>query len=76
VRDDSPDDWASAVKFDQQVRHSAQMKRPTEAYLHRSLLPLPMVDLSTPVERSRAAGQVDMFDVGECDGFSCMGDAS
>lgn len=37
-----------------------------EAYLHRSLKPLPMVDLSTPQDH----GQLEMF--GECDGFSCM----
>lgn len=69
MRDQAPDDWATAVEFDQQVRHVAQMKRPTEAYLHRSLLPLPMVDLSTKAER---AGQMDLFEAGECDGFSCM----
>jgi hypothetical protein len=74
MRDESPADWASAVDFDQQVRHAAQTKKPTTAYLHRSLVPLPMVDLSTPRERQTTAGQVEMFEGGECDGFSCMGD--
>jgi len=73
MRDTAPADWASAVEFDQQVRHAAQMKRPTEAYLHRSLKPLDMVDLSTTRERAAEAGQME-FDLGECDGFSCMGE--
>lgn len=73
MRDEAPADFASAVEFDQQVRHAAQLKVPTQAYLHRSLNPLDMVDLSTPRERSAAAGQLDLFEAGECDGFSCMG---
>lgn len=64
MKDGSSDDWADAVKFDQQVRDAAQMKTPTEAYLHRSLVPLDMVDLST----QRDKGQLDMFDA-ECEGM-------
>ena len=64
MKDTAPDDWADAVKFDQQVRHVGQMKTPTEAYLHRSLVPLPMVDLSTQQD----AGQLDLFDA-ECEGM-------
>ncbi len=78
MRDQAPDDWAIAVQFDQQVRHAAQMKQPTTAYLHRSLVSLPMVDLSTPRERAADAGQIDMFDEvsdGECGAFSCFGGA-
>lgn len=74
MRDESPEDWASAVDFDQQVRHAAQTKKPTTAYLHRSLMPLPMVDLSTKRERAVGAGQVEMFEGGECSPFSCPGD--
>lgn len=66
MRDEQPSEWASAVAFDEQVRHAAQTKKPTTAYLHSSLVPLPMVDLSTQQD----AGQLEMF--GECDGFSCM----
>lgn len=76
MRDEAPADFASAVEFDRQVRDAAQLKVPTKSYLHRSLIPLDMVDLSTPRERQSAAGQIDMFEIGECDGFSCMGDAS
>lgn len=75
MRDGDPESWAKAVEFDQRVRDSRHNLRGS-VYLHRSLVPLPMVDLSTPRERSAAAGQVDMFETGECDGFSCMGDVS
>ncbi len=68
---DGPE-WADAVDFDRQVRHAAQMKRPTEAFLHRSLVPLDMVDFRSEQDR----GQLEMFDAGECDGFSCFGGAS
>lgn len=72
MRDNRPAEWADAVDFDQQVRHAAQMKRPAEAFLHRQLVPLPMVDLRTPQDR----GQIEMFDDvsdGECGAFSCFG---
>lgn len=72
MRDAAPEEWADAVHFDEQIRHAAQMKRPTEAYLHRQLVPLPMVDLRTPQDR----GQLDLFDDvsdGECGAFSCFG---
>ena len=64
MRDTAPADWAAAVKFDQQVRHAAQLKVPADAFVHRSLVPLPMVDLSTQQD----AGQIDMFDQ-ECTGM-------
>jgi hypothetical protein len=67
LRDEAPADWADAVDFDRDVRHAAMIKDPV--YLHRSLVPLGMVDLSTPQEH----GQLEMFaDGGECDGWSCM----
>ncbi len=75
LHDESPAEWADAVAFD--ASPSIRYDRiDGEAFLHRSLVPLPMVDLSTPRERSAAAGQLDLFEAGECDGFSCMGDAS
>lgn len=74
MRDHRPETWQRAVAFDAAVRH-ANPKLNGPAYLHRSLVPLDMVDLSTPRERSAAAGQVDMFEVGECTGFGCMGEA-
>lgn len=68
MRDERPDEWADAVRFDARVRHAARIDG--EAFVHRSLVPLPLVDLSTPQD----AGQLEMFEGGECDGFSCMGD--
>lgn len=68
MRDNAPDEWADAVAFDASMRYD---RIDGTAYLHRSLVPLPMVDLSTERER----GQLDLFDIGECDGFSCMGGA-
>lgn len=64
-----PESWTQAVTFDQQVRRS----RPNfdgEVYVHHSLMPLDMVDLSTQQD----AGQLEMFDGGECSGFTCMGE--
>lgn len=70
MRDADPSSWAKAVEFDQQVRNSRHNLRGS-VYLHRSLVPLDQVDLSTPQD----AGQLEMFEGGECDGFSCMGSA-
>jgi len=64
MRDEAPADWDSAVRFDQQVRGAAQLKVPADAFVHRSLLPLPMVDLSNQQD----AGQTDMF-AAECEGM-------
>jgi hypothetical protein len=82
LHDNRPDEWADAVEFDAAIRHTTRIDG--EAYLHRQLVPLPMVDLSTPDEARRARmallGQRDMFDEideiddGECGAFSCMGD--
>jgi hypothetical protein len=74
MRENDPESWDRAIEFDRQVRDSRHNLRGS-VYLHRSLVPLDMVDLSTPRERAADAGQVDMFD-GECSGFTCMGAAS
>lgn len=66
LRDESPSEWADAVAFDASMR---SYRIDGEAYLHHALVPLPMADLRTPQDR----GQVEMFERGECDGFSCMG---
>jgi hypothetical protein len=64
MREEAPADWAAAVAFDEQIRHAAQLKVPAPAFVHRSLVPLPMVDLSTPEDH----GQIGMFDA-ECEGM-------
>jgi hypothetical protein len=61
--------WADAVAFDAAIRDQSQpnqkRRRPLAvAYLHRSLVPLPMVDLTTPQER----GQLELWDA-ECEGM-------
>ena len=69
MRDHAPDEWADAVAFDAIMRN--RRHEHGEAYLHRSLLPLPLVDLRTPQDR----GQLEMFDDvsdGECGAFSCF----
>jgi hypothetical protein len=70
LRDNRPDEWADAVEFDAAIRHRTRIDG--AAFLHRSLVPLPMVDLSTSRERAAAAGQLDLF---ECSPFLCPGDA-
>lgn len=62
LRDDRPVEWADAVAFDRDVRRRSRIDG--DAYLHRSLVPLDMVDLSTP----RDKGQLGLFDA-ECDGM-------
>lgn len=68
MRDNAPSEWEDAVAFDASMR---SYRIDGLAFLHRKLIPLPMVDLRTEQDR----GQIDMFD-GECDGFSCPGSAS
>lgn len=57
-----PDEWADAVAFDASMRYD---RIEGEAYLHRSLVPLPMVDLRTEQDR----GQLDLFSDAECEGM-------
>lgn len=63
MKDNRPEEFASAVAFDTAVRRG--LKGVTqEAYLHRSLLPLAEVDFSTAEER----GQTNLFE-NECEGL-------
>lgn len=57
-----PQAWSSATEFDRQIREHPSLR--SRAYLHRSLKPLPMVDLATAGDR----GQLDMF-ADECEGM-------
>jgi len=61
MRRDRPGEFADAVAFDAAARTLPGLRSLT--YLHRSLLPLADVDLSTPAER----GQASLFDL-ECEG--------
>lgn len=71
MRDSRPDEWADAVDFDARVRRMSRIDG--DVYLHRSLVPLPMVDLSTKEERIAASGQLNFF---ECSPFGCPGEAA
>jgi hypothetical protein len=67
LRDNRPEEWRDAVEFDAHLRTQAfRDKSPLrgECYLHRSLVPLEQVDLSTDEER----GQFRLFDM-ECTGM-------
>jgi hypothetical protein len=77
MRDHRPDEWADAVDFDAAIRTNTRIDG--QAFLHRQLVPLPLVDLRTPQDR----GQIEMFDDvsddvsdGECGAFTCFGGAA
>lgn len=64
MKDNDPESWADAVEFDAAIRSGFAGSR-GELYLHRSLVPLRDVDLSTPAER----GQIEFGFLQECDGM-------
>lgn len=63
LRDDDPSGWAEAVRVDQLIRTGIRGTR-DPLFVHRSLVPLSDVDLSTHAER----GQPDLF-LNECEGM-------
>lgn len=70
MRDTSPDEWADAIEFDDAIRSDAgraaasSVREDAPPFVHRSLIPLRAVDLSSLEDR----GQGDLFD-GECEGM-------
>lgn len=67
LRDVHPEEWHDAVEFDRELRHVKQRRVPEfrgEEFLHRSLLPLADVDLTTAEDH----GQQSLF-AGECEGM-------
>ncbi len=62
IRDNSPDEWADVVDFDQAIRVSGGVRGKT--YLHRSCLPLDQVDLSSATNPN----QFDLW-TNECEGM-------
>ncbi|BDG61910.1 adenine nucleotide alpha hydrolase family protein [Caldinitratiruptor microaerophilus] len=68
LRDHSPDEWAQAVEFDHAIRRGLPHVR-GEAYLHRSMVPLDQVDLSTPEERGQITFDFEDGFGNECDGM-------
>lgn len=59
---DSPAEWEDAVAVDAAIRNQSGMRG--QQFMHRSMLPLAAVDLSTAEER----GQVNLFE-NECEGM-------
>jgi len=59
LKTESPDEFADAVDFDEQIRKMPRLE--SETYLHRSGVPLQEVSFED-------ASQQDMF-LGECDGY-------
>lgn len=57
-----PEEWADAVEIDKEIRQMGSIKG--AQYMHRSLVPLDEVDLSSAEDR----GQTDMFG-NECEGM-------
>lgn len=66
MRDTLPDEWQDAVEFDYAMREVAKKEGliEGEVYLHRSLVPLDQVDLSTEEDH----GQFSLFG-NECEGY-------
>jgi hypothetical protein len=67
MRDNDPESWAEAVRIDGLIRNVHEQGTGGirhELFVHRSLKPLPEVDLSTPADH----GQIDMF-AEECEGM-------
>lgn len=58
-----PDEWAEAVAFDREIRHLPGVRG--ECYLHRSCVPLDVVDLRTPEDRGQLALLMATADAGD-----------
>jgi hypothetical protein len=63
IRDTEPEAWADAVALDELIREPMRGMK-GEQFMHRKLLPLAQVDLSTAEE----LGQVNLFE-NECEGM-------
>jgi hypothetical protein len=59
----TPEEFAEAVELDRAIRHQPGFRG--EQFMHRSMVPLDQVDLSTPSER----GQFEFGFLSECEGM-------
>lgn len=79
LKAERPDEWADAVEMDRLIRKGGSRGAPLrgEAFLHRQRVPLDLVDLRTPAQRDRDAGQGSLWDEAEdgdpdgCSPFGC-----
>jgi hypothetical protein len=68
----NPKEWARAVEIDNVLRQpggDAKEKFNQAIYLHRSLIPLEMVDLEKEAEKERKKAARPLFDLMECEGM-------
>ena len=63
IRDTDPEAWADAIALDEIIRAPARGMK-SQQFMHRKLLPLAQVDLSTDEEK----GQVNFWE-NECEGM-------
>lgn len=64
LRDEAPEDFQRAIEIDRAIRAPGYGLRVSECYVHDSMVPLELVDLSTAAEN----GQPNLWD-DECDGM-------
>ena len=64
LRDNSPEEWADAVEFDQAIRKGGARGLPPngEAFLHRSRIPLSIAPIDRVTRVEQAGRQLDVLD--------------
>jgi hypothetical protein len=78
LRDNYPDEWSDAVDFDRAIRKGGAHGLPlnSEAFLHRSRVPLEQAPINRVTRREYADMQLDIYDAledGDPDGCSPYG---
>lgn len=66
MRDESPAEWQSVCDFEAELHKGQIPGTKSEAYLHRSCVPLTKVDLNTDIDRGQMA--LSLW-AGECEGI-------
>lgn len=67
-----PEEWARALEIDRGLRKPGKAvndRMDQSIYLHRSLIPLEMVDLEKEAEKERKKAARPLFDLMECEGM-------
>lgn len=74
LRDNRPAEWADAIEFDHAIRKGGSRGLPlnSEAFLHRSRVPLELAPIDHVTAGERAAGQMEI-EFGDPDGCSPYG---
>lgn len=71
----NPKEWARALEIDRGLREpgkAVNARMDQAIYLHRSLIPLEMVDLEAEAEKERRKAARPLFDLMECEGMCGM----